>query len=71
MIAGSPLIEELRRMPTDKLEETAAFIDTLVAERHAKRNAMIEATAGSLGEAEGKALEAALEECERIDENAW
>jgi hypothetical protein len=71
MIAVAPLLEELRRLPTDRLEETAAFIDALVAERHEKRNAMIEATAGSLSETQGKALEAALAECERIDENAW
>lgn len=71
MIARSPLIEELRKLPTDRLEETAAFIDALVAERHARRNAMIEATGGSLGEAESNALETALAECERVDENAW
>jgi hypothetical protein len=67
----TPLLEELRQMPTDRLEETAAFIDAIVAERHAERNAMIEATAGSLTETEGEALEAALAECEGIDENAW
>lgn len=58
-------------MPTDQLEETALFIDKLVAERHERRNAMIDSTAGSLSGEEGKALEEALKDCERIDEDAW
>ncbi len=71
MNAVEPLLEELRRLPTDRLEETAAFIDALVAERHNRRNAMIEDTAGSFAGSEGAALEAALADCEHIDENKW
>lgn len=71
MTAVAPLLEELRRLPTDRLEETAAFIDALVEERREQRNAMIDDTAGSLGGTEGEALEAALADCEHIDENAW
>lgn len=56
-------------MPSDRLEGIAAVIDELVAERHEERNAMIDATAGSLKGTEGEALEAALAECEGIDEN--
>lgn len=71
MITTSPLLDELRRLPTDRLEETAAFIEALVAERHEKRNAMIDATAGSLAGTQGEALETALAECERVDEGGW
>lgn len=65
------ILEELRRMPTDQLERTALYIDRLVAERHERRNAMIDSTAGSLSGKEGEELEKALEDCERIDEDTW
>jgi hypothetical protein len=62
MTAITPLIDELRSMPSDRLEITAAYIDTLLESRRAKRNAMIDATSGSLAGAIGDALEAALAE---------
>ncbi|QIF05942.1 hypothetical protein [Roseimicrobium sp. ORNL1] len=65
------ILEELRRMPTDQLEQTALFIDKLVTERHERRNAMLDSTAGSLAGEEGKALEEALKDCEHIDEDTW
>ncbi len=68
MITTSPLIDELRLMPSDRLETTAAFIDALLEDRRAKRNAMIDATAGSLSGPVGDALEAALAECELVNE---
>ena len=70
-MSTATLKEELRRLPADRLAETAQFIDALVAERRSARNAMIDATAGSLAGIEGEALEAAMTECARIDENAW
>ena len=66
MIATSPLIDELRLMPSDRLETTVAFIGALLEDRRAKRNAMIDATAGSLAGPVGDALEAALADCEII-----
>ena len=51
-------------MPSDRLEDTAAFIDALLEDRRAKRNAMIDATAGSLSGPAGEALEKAMAECE-------
>lgn len=71
MIATSPLIDELRAMPSDRLEETAAFIGTLLEDRREKRNAMIDATAGSLAGPVGDAMESALAECETIHESNW
>lgn len=56
------ILEELRRTPTDQLEEMALFIDKLVAERRERRNAMLDSTAGSLAGEEGKALN----DCERV-----
>ena len=57
MIATTPLLSELRSMPSDRLEDTAAFISALLEARRAKRNAMIDATAGSLAGPCGEALE--------------
>ena len=66
MIATTPLIEELRAMPSDRLENTSAFIDSLLAERRARRHAMIDATAGCLPTDVGALLEEAMAECEVI-----
>lgn len=71
MTTVSPLLEELRRMPADRLEETAEYITTLLHERRERRERMIDATAGTLSAAEGDALEAALAECETLDESSW
>ena len=64
-------MEELRRLPSDKLEETADFIHTLIEDRRKSRELIINATSGSLAGKEGKALETALAECSTVDENAW
>ena len=66
MITLSPLISELRVMPSDRLEETASYIDALLEDRRSKRTAMIDATAGSLAGPVGDALEAALAEFETL-----
>ena len=66
MSATTPLLSELRLMPSDRLEDTAAFIDALLEDRRAKRNAMIDATAGSLAGPVGDALEDAMAECEIV-----
>ena len=71
MNAALPFIDELRRLPADRLEETADFIHTLLEERRLRREAMIDATSGSLAGEEGEALETALAECRTVDENAW
>ena len=71
MNAALPFIDELRRLPADRLEETADFIQTLLEERRLRREAMIDATSGSVAGEEGEALETALAECRTVDENAW
>ena len=71
MNAALPFIDELRRLPADRLEEAADIIHALLEERRLSREAMIDATAGSLAGEEGEALEAALVECTTVDENAW
>ncbi len=62
----TPLLSELRALPSDRLEQTAAFIEALLEERRTRRNAMIDATAGSLEGPVGDALENALADCEVI-----
>lgn len=71
MTTGLPFIDELRRMPADRLEEAAECIRALLEERRARRERMIDETSGSLAGGEGEALEAALAECSTVDENAW
>jgi hypothetical protein len=71
MTAALPFIDELRRLPADRLEEAADYIHTLIEERRLRRESMINATSGSLAGEEGDALEAALNECSTVDENAW
>lgn len=71
MITALPFIDELRRLPADRLEEAADFIHTLLEERRLRRESMIDATAGSLAGTDGQALETALAECSTVDENAW
>ncbi len=66
MNAALPFIEELRRLPADRLEETADFIHTLFEERRLRRESMIDATSGSLAGEEGEALETAPAECRTV-----
>ena len=66
MNAALPFIDELRRLPAGWLEETANFIQTLLEERRLRREAMIDATSGSLAGEEGEALETALAECRTV-----
>ena len=66
-----PSLEELRRLPTDRLEEVADWVHALIDERRTSRESMIDATAGSLAGEEGAALETALAECSSVDESAW
>lgn len=56
-------------MPSDRLENTAAFIEALLQDRRAKRNAMIDSTSGSLEGPAGDALENAMSECEHIHDS--
>ena len=64
MTAATPLLSELQSMPSDRLETTVIYIGSLLEDRRAKRNAMIDATAGSLAGPVGEALEAAMADCE-------
>jgi hypothetical protein len=71
MTTALPFIDQLRRLPADRLEEAADYIHSLLEERRVRRERMMDATSGSLAGGEGEALEAALAECRQIDENAW
>lgn len=70
MTTALPFIDELRRMPADRLVEAADYIHALIEERRVRRESMIDATSGSLAGEDGEALETALAECSTVDENA-
>lgn len=58
MTTALPFIDELRRIPADRLGEVADFINTLVEERRVRQERMVDETSGSLAGGEGEALEA-------------
>jgi DNA-directed RNA polymerase specialized sigma24 family protein len=63
------IIEDLRSLPPDKLEEAADFIRRLKPISPEQREAILARTFGSLSQEDANAMLEAIEEaCERIDE---
>jgi len=50
MTTALPFIDELRRMPADRLVEAADYIHALIEERRVRRESMIDATSGKRGQ---------------------
>jgi hypothetical protein len=65
------IVEELKVLPPDRLEEAAAFIHRLHEMSQAERIAVLRATAGTLTPAEADDWAKAIEDCERIDDSEW
>ena len=65
-------IEELKSLPKEKMETAAEYIHRLREPSRTNRNAILDATAGSLEGEIGESFAKAIEEgCERIDANGW
>ncbi len=71
MTALMDIIDDLKHLPSQDLEEAARYIHQLREARHQRRRQTIAETAGALSGPVGDAFAAAVEECERIDENGW
>ena len=66
------IVEDLKALPTPKLEEAADYIHRLREASRAERLAAIERSAGILTEAEGAELERIITEgCEKVDARDW
>ena len=65
-------MEDLKALPTPKLEEAADYIHRLREASQTDRLAAIERSAGILTEAEGAELERIITEgCEKVDARDW
>jgi len=66
------IVEDLKSLPPDKLEEAADFIRRLKPIGQAEREAILARTFGSLSHEDADAMQKAIEEgCERVDEQGW
>ncbi len=71
MTALVDIIDDLKHLPSQDLEEAARYIHQLREARRLRRRRTIAETSGALSGPVGDAFAAAVEECERIDENGW
>lgn len=66
------ILEDLRSLPPDKLEEAAVYIRQLKRVSPEERRTILARTAGSLSPEVADEIEKAIEEgCERVDESHW
>ena len=66
------IVEELKTLPPQKLQEAAGYIHRLFETGQANRKMAIERAYGSLSVEEATEMEAAIEaNCERIDARDW
>lgn len=71
MIALRDIIDDLKHLPHQDLEDAARYIHQLREVRRQRRIRTITETAGVLSGPLGDAFAAAVEECGRIDKNGW
>lgn len=65
------IVEELKALPPERLEQAAACVHRLRQASQADRLEALRATAGALTAAEADDWARAIEDCERIDESGW
>ncbi len=66
------IVENLKALPADKLEEAADFIRRLRPVSREEREAVLARVFGSLSQEDADAMLKAIEEgCERIDDQRW
>ncbi len=62
------ILEDLRHLPGADVSAAARFIHELREKRSHQRSKMIAETSGSLSGPDGDAFEAAIKDCDHIDE---
>jgi hypothetical protein len=70
MTALADIIDDLKHLPSQDLEDPARYIHELRTASGRCRHQSIIGTAGSLAGPVGEAFATAVDECERINENA-
>ena len=66
------IVEELKALPPDRLEQAANYIHRLQAVSRSERQAILHRTAGSLAGEDGDELARVIEiGCEQVDERDW
>jgi hypothetical protein len=66
------IVEDLRRLPPDRLDSAADYIHRLNTISNAERVAIIDRTSGSLTTEEGDEFARTIEEgCEQVDDREW
>ena len=66
------IVEDLKSLPPDKLQQAAAYIQGLKRISPEERRAILARTAGSLSREVADEIEKAIEEgCEKLDESHW
>lgn len=65
------IVEDLKILPPDRLEQAAAYIHRLRQASQGERIEALRATAGALTASEADDWAQAIEGCERIDESGW
>jgi len=72
MSALEAIVEDLRALPPDKVEDAAWFVHALVADARRERAAILTVTANSLSMADVDEMEKAIaDSCEDTDEHVW
>ena len=65
------IVEELKMLPPERLEQAAAYVHGLREASQAERLEALRSTAGALTAAEADDWAKAIEDCERTDESGW
>ncbi|MCE0521403.1 MAG: hypothetical protein LV480_00655 [Methylacidiphilales bacterium] len=66
------IVEDLKSLPTPKLEEAAAYIHRLRETSRVDRLSILRETSGSWSSEDADLIEKAIEEnCEKIDARDW
>ena len=66
------IVEDLKSLPTPKLEEAAAYIHRLRETSRADRLAILRETSGIINPEDADAIEKTINEnCEKIDARDW
>jgi len=66
------IVEDLKSLPTPKLEEAAAYIHRLREISHADRLTILRETSGSWSSEDADLIEKTIQEnCEKIDARDW
>jgi hypothetical protein len=72
MSALETIVEDLKSLPDDKVDDAAWFVHALVVDSTKARAAMLKRTATALSPEDVDEMEKAIAEtCEEVDDHAW